>query len=126
MTGKEVLDSALDLCGLRDETGNTNNNVGDLVQRSVSLINILLAKYEQLNSRVTGEIYRVKHIESLNTSIDMHQMILQCILPFALAALLIQDEDAALASRFESAASDAEYILNALPVTDRKSITEVY
>lgn len=126
MTGLDILESALDLCGLRETDGCIPDAMDDLVQRSVSLLNILMAKYEHLNSRVTGTTFNIKQITGLSSQVGMHGMIEQCILPFSLAALLIQDEDAALAVKFESAAKDAVYILDALPVTVHKEIAEVY
>ena len=98
MTGKELFESALDLCGLRQTDGKLPNDVSDLEQRALSLINILLAENSVLDCRIGKKEHEVYSITSLSQAVPLCDIVQNRVLPYGLARLLLLGEDDNLAS----------------------------
>ena len=93
MTGQELLNAALDVCGLRDEQGGIPSDVQDAVQRSVSLINLLLADNEPLAARVDKRSPAIKKITQFSDSIAFPESITRTVLVYGLARMICLGED---------------------------------
>ena len=126
MTGNELLNTALDLLGLRNESGTLPMDVNDLKQRALSLINILLAENSSLDARINRCEHTVKSINTLDDNIDMSDIVVNDVLPYGLACLFMLGEDDSLAKDMNTLYSRAKD--NALKFGKAKvePITEVY
>lgn len=98
MTGARLFDIALDLLSLKDASGNTPCDVDDLKARSLSLINVVIAENSLLDCKISRSEHEIKSIASLGDEINMTDAVVQTVLPYALARLLILGEDDALSS----------------------------
>lgn len=102
MTGKELFDIALDLCGLRKADGNLPNDTDDLQQRAISLINLVLAENAEIDCRIRRIEHRTSVINSLEDRLDCCDIVASSVLPYGLARLFLLGEDDALASNFHN------------------------
>ena len=98
MTGARLFDIALDLLSLKDASGNTPCDVDDLRARSLSLINTVIAENSLLDCKISRSEHEIKSITSLGDEINMTDVVVQTVLPYALARLLILGEDDSLAN----------------------------
>lgn len=99
MTGSELYEISLDLCGLRKSDGTVPSDLDDLTQRALSMINLLIAETSSLDAKVSGEIPTVKKIDSLSDTVPESDIVVGSVLPYGLARLLMLNEDEAFADR---------------------------
>ncbi|MBR2901172.1 MAG: hypothetical protein IKC39_02875 [Clostridia bacterium] len=126
MTGKELFDIALDLCGLRKPDGTIPKDAEDLHQRALSLINLLLAENAEIDCRIRRIEHKTSNIVSLDDRLDCSDIIASSVLPYGLARLLILGEDDALASNFHNLYTDARNRATRFGKARAEAITEVY
>ena len=111
MTGKDIFDMALDLLGLRKEDGSYSEDTGDLYQRSLWLINILLAENSWIDYRIRLKEPDLIRIADMEEVIDCHPHILMSVIPYGLASLFLYGENTPIAremnSRYEKARTEA-------------------
>ena len=100
MTGQQLLESALDLCALRETDGSIPADSTDTVQRAPALINLLLAENARLDARVSGGEEEVRSITSLDETVPASDIIVKGVFPYGLARLLLTGEDDAAAAAF--------------------------
>ncbi len=126
MTGKELFEISLDLCGLRKSDGSIPNDVSDMQQRAVSLINILLAENAEIDSRIRRIEHRVESILSIDDKLVCSDVVSSGILPYGLSRLLLLGEDDELAANFHKLYHDARERAIRFGKARTVSITEVY
>jgi hypothetical protein len=126
MTGKELFEIALDLCGLRKSDGKIPNDVSDMQQRAVALINLLLAENAEIDSRIRRIEHRVESIVSLDDKLVCSDIVSSSILPYGLAQLLVLGEDDELAANFHKLYLDARERSIRFGKARIVPITEVY
>ena len=102
MTGNELFEFALDLCGLRTADGNPASDTADLLQRSVTLINILLAENAALDGAIRKSEHTVNTIETLDDTIPVTDIVASAVLPYGLARLMLLGEDDSAAADFNA------------------------
>ena len=127
MTGMDVFERALDLCALRG-TGADDlpTDLEDLRLRSLGLINLLLSELRPLDERLTGEKRRIQEMNSLHETVDLCEGISMGLLPYALAAMLIAEEDPDLYGVLTARVQEVRRSLLADGKTRRHGIVEVY
>ncbi len=108
MTGKELFDIALDLCGLRRIDGSISHDTRDLEQRAISLINIVIAENAELDCRIRRIEHGIHPINELTDRVDASDIVASTVLPYSLARLLMIGEDDDLASGFHKLSNDAK------------------
>ncbi len=126
MTGKELFDIALDLCGLRKTDGSIPNDVDDLQQRAISLINLVLAENAEIDCRIRRIEHSTNCINSLDERLDCCDIVASSVLPYGMARLLLLGEDDALASNFHNLYLDSRKRAINFGKARIESITEVY
>ena len=126
MTGKQLFEISLDLLALRSQGAELPCDTDDLSARALSLINVALAENSALDCRIRKTEHTVKSIDSLADEIDCGNIVLFCVLPYALARLLVIGEDDSLAATMNGLYEEAKR--NALKFGKAKAepITEVY
>ncbi|MBR0231075.1 MAG: hypothetical protein IJQ53_02475 [Clostridia bacterium] len=126
MTGQQLLQSALDLCALRETDGTIPADSADMTQRAPALINVLLAENAWLDARVSKTALAVHTISALSDTLNVHPLIASGVLPYGLARLLLTGEDDASAARFGELyeAARAETLRSGRAAAG--SVTEVY
>lgn len=126
MTGNEILNIALDLCGLRSDTGTNVADTADLNSRALALINILLSENSILDCRIRKVEHTVLQVTTLAENLECSDIVAKSVIPYGLASLFMLGEDDTLAANFNKLYNDARR--NALTFGKAKSmpITEVY
>lgn len=111
MTGQQLYDISMDILSLRLESGEIPSGCADMTARAVGLINLLIAENAFLDARLKGEGVSAQSISSLSDEIPLSQPIAAQALPYGLAALLILNENASVASMLHGIYTSAlEYI----------------
>lgn len=101
MKAKSIFYSALDLCGLRNEEGEMQSSCGDMQQRAPALINMIATAYHYIDRAILGtDGAPFVPIDTLEDDVGLSDELCTAVMPYLLAAMLIDDEDAALASVF--------------------------
>lgn len=126
MTGNDILERALDLCALHSGEGDLREDLQDLRARAPAILNTLIALYTPLSARLKREAQTVQSVKSLEESIRLHPGLCGSVLPFALAALLIADEDRELSEALSAHAREARAALLADGKSACRRIVEVY
>lgn len=126
MTGMEIFERAMDLCALRSANDTFPEDVGDLHARALGLLNLLMGELRPLEERLTGRKQPIKQVYSLQETIDMHHGICSSLLPYALAAMLISEEDRDLYAVFAAKVQEARRALLSDGAARRHGIVEVY
>ena len=126
MTGTEIFYTALDLCGLRKENGSVPSDAGDLSQRALGLLNILLAENSSLDARIRKEEHEVISISALSDILDVTDIVACSVLPYGLARLLMLGEDDELAERMKSLYENARSSALRFGKAVTQEIEEVY
>ena len=126
MTGKELFDIALDLCGLRKTDGSIPDDVDDLQQRAISLTNLVLAENAEIDCRIRRIEHRTSSIKSLEDRLDCSDIVASSVLPYGMARLLLLGEDDALASNFHNLYLDARKRAIRFGKARSEAITGVY
>ena len=102
MTGKEIYDLALLLIGCKNSDGSDNADCDDFLSRSCGIINILLAENLRLDRALKGQPdAAAESISSLSVPVGCHPLLARAVLPYALASLLVADEDAELSRKLQ-------------------------
>ncbi len=126
MTGKDAFERAMDLCALRGENDACSEDTGDLKSRATGLLNLLLSELHPLNERLVGRKSPIQEIYSLEETLDVCDAIGTGLIPYALAALLIAQEDAELYAVLQSHAQEVKASLLRDGASRRHGIVEVY
>lgn len=126
MTGRELLIYSLNLCGLMKNNAEIPNDAKDLEQRSVSLINIVIAENAVTDCRIRKIPHSVARIRTLEDVIDCSDIICRSVLPYGLARLFMLGEDDALASGFNKLYNEAREKAIGYGKAKAEKITEVY
>lgn len=126
MTGNELLNTSLDLLGLRTESGELPQDTNDLKARALSLINILLAENSSLDGRITRSEHTVKSISTLDDTIGMSDIVLHGVLPYGLACLLMLGEDDGIAKDMNTLYTHAKETALKFGKAKTEPIAEVY
>ncbi len=98
MTGQEIFESALDLCGLRKNNSEIPMDVEDLQQRALTLLNITLSEISILDSKIKKDEHKVLNIKHLEDEVNCSDIIAFGVLPYGLARLMMIGEDDRLAA----------------------------
>lgn len=126
MTGNDILERSLDLCALHSGADDPREDLKDLKARAPAILNTLIAFYTPLSERLTRERQGIQSIRSLNETVGLHAGICGSVLPFALAAMLIADEDRELAELLSLQAREGRAALLADGKSACRRIVEVY
>ncbi len=126
LTGNDVLNTALDLCALRNTNGTIPNDCEDLRQRAVGLLNLLIAENAYLDSLIKKQNIVISIITSLSDTIELSPLLTSVVLPYGLAFLLIQNEDAGSAAFFRAKYENEKAKIQSQLKGVIKEITEVY
>ncbi len=126
MTGNELLNLALDICGLRKEDGQIPEDVSDLKQRALAAINIVLAENAVTDCRIRKCEHKVASLSSLDDTIDCSAVIASSVLPYGVARLLMLNEDEAFARALGSVYESAQSSSLKFGRARVQSIEEVY
>ncbi len=130
MTGNEVLDTALDLCGLArgGERGESElrEDLKDLQSRSLGLLNLLITELTPLSERVERSTLVPKRLKTLADEVPLPKNVTETLLAYRLAAALIAEEDPELAGALLTYARESRLALLADGKSKTHSITEVY
>lgn len=126
MTGRKILNIALDLLNMRSSDGTLPDNCADFEKRAVNIINLCLAECSPLNVLLCKTEPYIPVTDDLDSEIDYETGLLISVIPLGVAAYLCADEDPALSDRFtekyrvafKNAARNSKARLH--------SITEVY
>ena len=98
-TAREIYQTSLHLLGERSE-----HDRAVLEERAPDLINMILAELRDLDAALKKEAVRpgeaLKEISSLDDNVHCEAVIAASLVPFALAAFLIQEEDSSRADYF--------------------------
>ena len=100
MTGQKLFETALDLCGLRNDDGTLSADVSDLSERALSFINLLIAENASLAARFGRTALTVSSISALTDEIPLPEILCASALPYGMARLILVGEDDETASRF--------------------------
>ena len=101
MTGKSILNIALDLMNIRGSNGVLPASCADMEARAINIINICLAECTPLNCRLCNREKHIPVITSLNDTVDYDEGLLLSVIPYGVAANLSADEDPALSAKLE-------------------------
>lgn len=126
MTGNDVFNTALDLCALRNTNGSIPNDCEDLRQRAVGLLNLLIAENAYLDSLIKKQNIVISTITSLADTIELSPILTSVVLPYGLAFLLIQNEDAGTAAFFRAKYESEKAKIQSQLKGVIREITEVY
>ena len=130
MTGNEVFQAALDLCGLAHggESGESalREDLKDLQSRSLGLLNLLITELTPLSERVERSTLIPKKLNTLADDVPLPEKVAGALLPYRLAAALIAEEDGELAGALLTYAREARAALLSDGKSNTHSITEVY
>lgn len=126
MTGNDILERALDLCALHSGEGDFREDLRDLKARAPAILNVLIAELTPLSERLCRERQGIQTLRTLEETVHLHPGICGSVLPFALAALLIAEEDRELSDALTAHVREARAALLADGKTVRRRIVEVY
>ena len=126
MTGRELFEAAMDVCGLRETDGSVPGDALDLEQRAPALINLLLADNAWLDSRIKKQPPQICVTEGLESVLDVSEIVARSVLPYGLAALLTAGEDDALCARLSAQYESARELALRSGRAAAEEITEVY
>lgn len=126
MTGQNLFDKAIDLCGLNSSLYDAPTDISDLAQRSPELINILLAENSILDCRIRKTQHELLKIGDLTEELPCSEIVASLVLPYGLARLFMIGEDDLLAETMEKLYENGK--INALKFGKAKHlpIKEVY
>lgn len=126
MTGQELFEKALDLCGLHKNEYDLPADTQDLKSRAVNLINILLSENASLDCRIKRTEHTVKSINSLEESLDFTEIVENAVLPYGLARLFLMGEDDVLANQMALFYENGKKTALSFGKAKHEEITEVY
>ncbi len=126
MTGMEIFEIALDICGLRKSNSEIPQDVADLQQRAVSLLNITLGEISILDSRIKKSEHKVLRIKSLDDEVLCSDILAGSVIPYGVARLMMAGEDDAFAADITRLYLDAQQQALTFGKAKTHSITEVY
>jgi hypothetical protein len=131
MTGRDVYRKALAIINERDSEGDFHTDTYDYEKNAHELINLLVAKLWCDDCIVKGLSpkdwrYAVEEVTSLDEQISLHPVFMPC-LAFALASLLIHEEDSERADYYYKLFRDSESaIVNSFSRASHSSVYDVY
>lgn len=128
---REIFDMALALINERDSSGAYHSDVEDFEKNATSMITLLNQRLLYLQCHITGrDISNTtwdRTITSLDDPLTLNDKILLHVMPYALASMLILEEDSQRSAYFYSLFKDAEEkVMREHKKGKRKSITNVY
>ncbi len=126
MTGTQLVNSAYSLLGLINSQGAPSIDTDDLQTRALALINLLLAENSELDCRIRRIEHSVCTLDTLDSVIDMSDIVTESVLPYGLASLFMLGEDDGLASELGRAYSEARKSALRFGKAKISPITEVY
>ncbi len=126
MTGQEIFEIALDLCGLRKEDSGLPNDISDLQQRALSLLNITLSEISILDSKIKKTDHKVLMIKDLEEEVLCSDILAHYVIPLGMATLMMLGEDDALAADLNKLYVDARDDALRFGRAKVHQITEVY
>lgn len=126
MTGNDIYNTAMDLCALRTTSNTIPTDCADFTQRATGLLNLLLAENAYLDSLIKNEPIIIPAISALTDTVNMSAVICAILLPYGLACLLIQNEDANAAAFFKMKYETEKAKIQSNIKGRLASITEVY
>ncbi len=107
MTGQEIFEIALDMCGLRKDDSSLPVDVSDLQQRALSLLNGTLSEISILDSKIKKTEHRVLMLKDLEEEVLCSDILAHYIIPLGLARLMMLGEDDVLAADLNKLYTDA-------------------
>lgn len=126
MTGSEIMNIALDLCGLKSTSGTNVTDTADLQSRTLALLNTLLAENSILDCRIRKTEHELLQITALNNELGCSDIVAKSVLPYGLASLYMLGEDDILASNLNKLYNDARKTALTFGKAKILPITEVY
>lgn len=98
MTGQALYELSMDILALRFPDGDIPVSCEDMTGRALGLINLLIAENAFLDARLKKTDPAVSPITALTDEIEQSTEIVSRAMPYGLAALLILNENATVAS----------------------------
>lgn len=126
MTGQELFEKAIHLCGLGSPETDIPTDVKDLEIRAVALINALLAENSILDCKIRKCTHRVYSINALSDSVICSEILAQSVLPYGLARLFLMGEDSESAAELGKIYTQNRENAIRFGNSVRHEITEVY
>lgn len=126
MTGQELFEKALDICGLRATEADLPTDIADLQQRALPLINLVLAENSILDARIRKTEHSLISIAQLSDEIQISDITANLVLPFGLARLFMLGEDDGLAGDINKLYIQGQKTALTFGKAKAREITEVY
>ena len=126
MTGRNILNMALDLMNMRGSDGMLPVSCADMESRATNIINICLAQCAPLNKRLCNTEAPVTLLKSLDDTVEYDETLLVSVIPYGVAADLSADEDPSLSNKFEEKYRFAYKSAFRYSRARLHSVTEVY
>jgi len=98
MTGQQLFEKAIHLCGLGSPEADIPTDTADLQLRAVALINTLLAENSVIDCKIRKCTHRVYTINDLTDNILCSEIVAESVLPYGLARLFSVGEDSETAA----------------------------
>ncbi len=126
MTGRNILNIALDLMNVRSSDGVLPSNCADMESRAINIINICLAQCAPLNSLLCKRERYIPVLKNLDENVEYDESLLLSVIPYGVAADLSSDEDPSLSNKFEEKYRYAYRSAFRYSRARLHSVTEVY
>ncbi len=107
MKANIIINAALDICGMRNSDGSVPLSCDDIDHRASALLGMIAAEYVGTD-KAAGNIHAdIPDAISSDSEIPLSDGLCRTVIPYLLAALLIEDEDQAFAATLRHLAADA-------------------
>ncbi len=126
MTGQELFECAVHICGLGSENGGMPTDVKDLQARALPLINLVLAENSILDCRIRKCEHKILTLRNLSDEMVCSEPVARTVLPYGLAMLFMLGEDDALAAEFGRLYARNQETARSFGAARVTSIREVY
>lgn len=128
---REIYERALALINERNSEGAYHADIGDFEKNAPAVASTLIALYTTSDAVLKNEKIRdigeIKAVESLDDELPFHPHLSAAVLPFALASMMILEEDSQRSEYFLSLARLAESkLLSAYARGESTSVKNVY
>lgn len=107
MKANIIINAALDICGMRNSDGTVPSSCNDIDHRAAALLGMTAAEYVGIDKVARNSHADVPDEISPESEIMLSDGICRTVIPYLLAALLIEDEDQTFAATLRRLANDA-------------------
>lgn len=132
MKVRQAFERAMSLINERDSAGEFHSDVGDFEKNTPELVNSIvtllwLDECIVRNVPVRDISWSFEPVSSMDDDIPLHEALASSVLPFALASLLVLEEDDKRANYFYSLYRNArDSVVSAFATANRSRIKDVY